>query len=269
MNKIEVTACLAEDWGKHEYDFFKKFDSMDIKTCERIYGVTGLPDPDAFSERLYDFYETIWNSQRQKLNLNLPEVQKVWNGQAWELVGVADKSLRLGTDSVMSIYWHRCDMRGFIAQLIEAKGDDFKHFIRDYLQDANTTGGFMLFPRHRQSLNQARGVNAVINDRFDFTLECIRRNYLQQDNPLQAALDNDKAFFDSFGTFEKYVDFFCLNNSWVKDGQVFNLMDNKSLENYNFDKNPLPTKDNWWGFYNNIMERLSSRNEQIEKLNVE
>lgn len=31
----------------------------------------------------------------------------------------------------------------------------------------------------------------------------------------------------------------------------------------------LPTKDNWWSFYNNIMERLSSRNEQIEKLNVE
>lgn len=23
MNKIEVTACLAEDWGKHEYDFLK------------------------------------------------------------------------------------------------------------------------------------------------------------------------------------------------------------------------------------------------------
>lgn len=269
MNKIVVTDCLAANWGKHEYDFFKKFDEMDIKTCKRIYGYNGLLDPDAFSERLYDFYETIWNIQKQKLNLNLPEVKKVWNGNAWELVGVADKNFRLGTDSIISVYWHRNDMRGFIAQLIETEGHDFKHYIGKYLQKANTIGGFMLFPRHRQSLNQTRGVNARINDRFDLTLECIRRMYLKKDNPLQSALERDKSFFDGFGTFENYVNFFCLNSSWVKDGQVLNLMDNTSLENYNFDKNPLPIKDNWWSFYNNIKERLRFRNEQIEKPNGE
>ena len=76
-----------------------------------------------------------------------------------------------------------------------------------------------------------------------------------------------------FGTFQNYAKFFCLDESygdkhnWVNEnGQVLNLMNNEPLDDYNFSKEPLPNAEQWWTFYDNIMNRLNARNEQIRKL---
>ena len=265
MSEIDINKCLADDYDgyKYKYHFFERLDNIDIDNCEKIYSNDGLPDPDSFSEILYDFFAELWNLNNSAFN-----VKKIWNGSSWELVGAEDYSLRLGTDSIMSIYWHRFDMREFISELIKSKNNDFKMFIREYLKKSNTIGGFVLFPRHIQSINQRRGTNSLIGDRFDLTLECIRRYYEETEksekynnyNPLFGGLNadyikEDKAFFDLFGKgkagFEKYTEFFWLNKSWVKDGRVLNLLDNQPLDNYDFGKiiNPLPTADNWGTFY--------------------
>ena len=282
MSIIDTNKCLADDYieYKYKYHFFDKFDNINIESCEKIYSNAGLPDPDSFSEILYDFYAELWNLNK------LPfKVKKIWNGYAWELVGTGDYNLRLGTDSIMSIYWHRIDMRKFICELIKSKNNDLKIFIREYLQIANTIGGFVLFPRHVQSINQRRGANSKIGDRFDLTLECIRRYYEETEksekdsnyNPLFGGVNTDyikedKEFFELFGKgkagFEKYTEFFCLNGSWVKNGQVLNLLNNQLLDEYDFGKttNPLPTENNWWTFYRNIMDRLEARNQQIKEI---
>jgi len=53
---------------------------------------------------------------------------------------------------------------------------------------AGGIGGMVLFPGFRvggePSINQARGTTSQIGDRMDLTLECIRRHYLAQADPL-------------------------------------------------------------------------------------
>lgn len=277
MNEIDVEKCLAKDFGKYKYNFFEKYEKLDIEHCEKIYGNSGLPDPDAFSEILYDFYAELWKYQKEKLKLNVPEVENKWKGSYWELIGVNNNQFRLGTDSIMSIYWHRFDMREFIKKLIK---ENFRNFIKEYLLKSNKIGGYIVFPRHIQSINQQRGTCSKVNDRFDLTLECIRRYYVEKenDNPLFSVLNKDEKFFNMFGEdkegFEKYTEFFCLNESyddkqnWVNEkGQVLNLFDNQPLDDWNFNRdNPLPDKNNWWIFYHNIMSRLDARNQQIKEL---
>jgi hypothetical protein len=83
-----------------------------------------------------------------------------------------------------------------------------------------------VFPGNRvdrkMTLNGARGFNSKIADRFDLTLECIRRYYggRQQSSPLEAALDRYKEFFALFCDFKGYVDFFLLQDLLKDDGTI-------------------------------------------------
>ena len=58
------------------------------------------------------------------------------------------------------------------------------------------------------TINAASGVNSKIQDRFDLTLECIRRFYAQEESPLKVTLERDISFFNLFQDFKVYVDFF-------------------------------------------------------------
>jgi hypothetical protein len=68
-----------------------------------------------------------------------------------------------------------------------------------------TIGGTMVFPGNRidgnQTINGARRFNRKIADRFDLTLECIRRHYLVQRSPLGATLARYRNFFVLFEDF--------------------------------------------------------------------
>lgn len=55
-------------------------------------------------------------------------------------------------------------------------------------------------------------MNPLICDRFDLTLECIRRYYAGVSSPLFGVLRGDGWFFDLFGDFRGYVDFFLLKD---------------------------------------------------------
>ena len=44
-------------------------------------------------------------------------------------------------------------------------------------------------------------------------------------------------------------------------------MDNESLDMYDFNQEPLPQDHaEWWTFYDNIMNRLDARNQQIKEI---
>ena len=293
-----MNCCFADDSG----NFWEKFKNWE--PGQTFY--TSSIDPDYRSKRLYEFHKFLWNKQEQR------KVDVIWNGYAYELIGIDDKKFRLGSDSIMSIYWHCSDKYEPYATIIKnlsqieniENTDEYKNlygkykgfyldkditnycplkkFIYLYLQKANTIGGFIVFPRHDVStVNTVRGKSGKIRDRFDLTLECIRRYYQTRDyNPLFDVLEENKMyfgkdedFFDIFrkgkSGFENYARFFCLNESWVNNGKVLCLMnkDNKSLDTYDFSQEPLPkSTKQWWTFYRNIMDRLNARNKQIEKL---
>ena len=88
-----------------------------------------------------------------------------------------------------------------------------------------TIGGMMLFPGNKvdgkQTLKGARGFHPRIADRFDLTLECIRRHYVgQQPSPLSETLARYGDFFALFRDFAGYVDFFLLQDLVTDDGSA-------------------------------------------------
>ena len=57
------------------------------------------------------------------------------------------------------------------------------------------------------TINGSRGLNKKIKDRFDLTLECIRRFYLQEDSPLYETLSRYESYFELFRDFKEYAKF--------------------------------------------------------------
>ncbi len=88
--------------------------------------------------------------------------------------------------------------------------------VNELFDVGSTIGAYIVFPNNRidgkHTINQARGVNSLIDDRFDLTLECIRLFYLEQESPLYLTLLRYKQFFDLFDDFTGYVNFFLLND---------------------------------------------------------
>ena len=79
----------------------------------------------------------------------------------------------------------------------------------------------MVFPGNpingKWTINQARGCLSTISDRFDLTLECIRRHYMGQPSPLGETLARYRDFFALFETFSEYTDFFLLQDLITRD----------------------------------------------------
>jgi hypothetical protein len=79
-------------------------------------------------------------------------------------------------------------------------------------------------------------MNRRIGDRFDLTLECIRRLYQRQTSPLSEVLDRYSCFFELFEDFRGYVDFFLLQDLVSGDGEAINFY----LPFDEFQSSPLP-----------------------------
>ncbi|HMD20318.1 MAG TPA: hypothetical protein VKH40_08345, partial [Alloacidobacterium sp.] len=121
-----------------------------------------------------------------------------------------------------------------------------QHIIREFCKEeieafftlGYTIGAMLVFPRNmvegKPTINGARGCHAQIADRFDLTLECIRRHYLGQHSPLADTLQRYAKFFALFGDFEEYVDYFLLQDL-IDGGSVKFLM---SFDD--FQTSPLP-----------------------------
>lgn len=301
-----MNCCFADDAVIYDNKFWDNFGKMDIDKWKEIfrkiyfdkryYDKEALPDPDGTSKKLCKAHEFLCKLQGLKVSIS--------EDNDYELV-IDGKNIRLSSDSIMSIYWHWSgksypykNMQEIIEKIsseLQKKSEynkrniPFKEFIKSYLQKANTIGGFVVFPKHYlPTVNTERGRSGKIRDRFDLTLECIRRYYNNEESPLFDILKKDEDFFDLFrkgkSGFENYAKFFCLNKSydgkhnWVTEdcSAVYDLMSENGDE-------PLPKKGwpkeilpcdyeekkqvaKWWTFYRNIMDRLNARNKQIEKL---
>jgi hypothetical protein len=126
------------------------------------------------------------------------------------------------------------------------------HVLRPYERAPYTIGAFIVFPRHALSLNQGRGSNHRICDRFDLTLECIRRHYLDlPGNPLGDILAGDANFFGLFGTgqagFAGYTAFFHLKD--LVDGDEVRWITSLARGPWDFDQPPLPRDDREYTHY--------------------
>ena len=120
----------------------------------------------------------------------------------------------------------------------------------------------IIFPAHKKNgftINQARGISRIICDRFDLTLECIKRFYQNEESPLSKTLTNYKDFFDLFVNFNGYVNFFHLQDFIDQQERV-----EFSLPFDNFNRPPLPqTIDEYRQYKELTLGLMKKRNRRI------
>ena len=213
----------------------------------------GGSDPDSASKKLREYHRILWskqlpNGERMELRCGRGSEYLTWKG------------FRFGSDSIFASFRHqRC--RSLI-ESVERALPDYRAFIEEYVHKSYTIGGETLFPKHAGSVNQARGTHPLIRDRWDLTLECIRRFYAGQASPLSAALQRDKAFFDLFVDFRGYVDFFFLQDCVSRDYARVDIW----LGNGDFNEDPLPrTVGEYLAWIEAEMRFLDRRNRRIEE----
>ena len=195
-------------------------------------GSNKIPDPDNASPTLKAYHQLLWSKQ-----LPNGEFMALETGKGFYLKW---KDFYLGGDSIIVSFMHA---RFKLRDLVKSSIPNYANYREQYLHRSYTIGGNIIFPQHRWSMNQARGCSRKISDRWDLTLECIRRYYLGESTPLDSVFEKDAAFFDLFVDFKGYVDFFffqdCVDENYnVKFWLDTPLWDTypmpKSLEEYHF-----------------------------------
>ena len=130
-----------------------------------------------------------------------------------------------------------------------------------------TIGGMMLFPGNKidgkMTINGARGCHPRIRDRFDLTLECIRRHYDNEENPLSITLRRYADFFELFSDFRGYVDFFLLHDLVTDSGCQVKI----SRPFDNFRGSPVPRDaDEYRAYRDEAVAFIEARNRRIRAL---
>ncbi len=127
-----------------------------------------------------------------------------------------------------------------------------------------TMGGMMVFPGNRvaggMTINGARGFHPRIKDRFDLTLECVRRHYTGDHSPLSEVLARYGRFFDLFESFQGYVEFFLLQDLVSADYSAVRF----SAPFTEFTRSPLPATLEAYRRYRDLSaEFVAARNARI------
>ena len=178
-------------------------------------------DPDSLSPTLREYHRLLWskelpNGQVMELSddTSQPYGYLKWNG------------MRFGSDSITATF--RYGRYREVIDRVAAGTPNYRAFVEGCLHRLYTIGGMIIFPKNQVSMNRARGMSKKVSDRWDLTLECIRRHYMGGESPLSTACAHNADFFELFVDFEGYIDFFLLQDCidpetggvrfWLGDG---------------------------------------------------
>ena len=212
----------------------------------------GGSDPDTSSPTLRRYHKLLWSK-----TLPNGEVMDLREGRGSDYL--TWKDFRFGSDSIIVSFRYK-KYRYMIDQVMQ-EVDDYKRFYEDYTRRAYTIGGMIIFPKHPSSMNQNKGTDPLISDRWDLTLECIRRYYDGLNSPLYDTIKRDKAFYDLFVNFKGYVDFFFLQDAVSDDYSKVNIW----CGNADFEEEGLPKSvDEYFAFLDKELDFLDKRNARIK-----
>ena len=210
-------------------------------------------DPDSCSSTLRNYHKFLWskrlpNKEEFCLNLDTPKLlhHKSALGEFF-----------LSSDSIGHTYSRVKKMSHIIDEISYEE-------INDFFSICSTIGAYIIFPAKRinnkMTINGARGVNHKIQDRFDLTLECIRRHYSNQQSPLTDVLERNNNFFQLFSYFKGYVNYFLLQDLVEKDYVAIKFWSNFD----NFETAPLPKdKDEYLSYKSELLGFVQARNQRI------
>ena len=212
-------------------------------------------DPDSHSPTLRKYHQILWSKllpdgRMFELDLDTPKLlhHKSDIGEFF-----------LSSDAIGHTYKNVKKMSHILDQLQYGELDSFFNL-------CTTIGGFIIFPskqvNRKMTINGSRGVNHRIQDRFDLTLECIRRFYLNETSPLTETFERYRSFFKLFDNFKGYINYFLLQDLVEED-----FLKIKFWHPFvSFDNSPLRSNLNeYYSFKENVIKFVTSRNERINK----
>lgn len=214
-------------------------------------------DPDTYSPTLRRYHRLLWSKELPGgRNFDLvPEKRTVYLAHDSELGRFV-----LSSDTIATS--HKKRLHHLYSELSEEENERFH-------REGYTIGGTMVFPGvpvdGKQTINQRRGTHSEIQDRFDLTLECIRRHYAGERSPLADTLSAYGAYFALFRDFAGYVEYFHLGDLVTESGtvQYFHPFEG-------FVPRPLPGNlDDYLEYRQRTLEFVRSRNRRIQKWVVE
>ena len=210
-------------------------------------------DPDTYSPTLNAYHRALWS-------------KKLPNGEVMDLQSKGAPFVLSWKDFYFTSDTIIVEMRSLKNQRIidqaREKVEDFEGVYEHLLCRSYSIGSMIIFPVHVNSMNQRRGMNILIADRWDLTLECIRRHYAGEESPLTKVIEQDKAFYDLFLDFKGYVDFFFLQDCVSEDYSSVNIWMGDAL----FRKSGLPeTVEEYFKFLLKEHIFLDKRNKRIQE----
>jgi hypothetical protein len=166
---------------------------------------SGTRDSDSASLTLRSYHQILWSKE-------LPSGGKLQireDSKKYLIASSPIEGLRLTSDSITNSMAGHKALSQIVSKVKKGLVEDVKSF-------GSTIGSRLVFPGDQidggKTLNVLRGFNPKIRDRFDLTLECIRRHYIGEQSPLTSALGRYSDFFKLFNDFEGYVEFFLLQD---------------------------------------------------------
>lgn len=168
-------------------------------------------DPDKYSSTLRNYHRILWSKPLPSRHVF--QLEDKWPGAYLHHLSELGEFF-LSSDSVIPTFTRWKSLKHIIELFPEEENESFR-------RKGYSIGGTIVFPSNKiggkQTINGARGFNTKIADRFDLTLECIRRFYLGRGSPLDTVLSRYGNFFMLFGSFAGYVDFFLLQDLVAQD----------------------------------------------------
>lgn len=155
-------------------------------------------DPDAYSKTLKTYHRKLWS----KLLPDGSDFTLEEKGYLYHRSQFGE--FYLGSDAITHSYKNTKSLSAIVAKVPDVAENLFNQGCK--------IAAYTIFPSRqvngKMSINQARGINAKIKDRFDLTLECIRLFYEGETTPLTDTFKRYENFFSLFGDFKGYVEFF-------------------------------------------------------------
>ena len=210
-------------------------------------------DPDSHSPTLRRYHQILWskplpNGVRFDLDDNTPRLLH-HQSELGEFF--------LSSDAIGHTYKNQKRM----THIVESIPSDE---ISSFFSLCSTIGGFIIFPskmiEKKMTINRARGMNHKIQDRFDLTLECVRRFYSNEVSPLSDTLQRYASFFHLFRSFKGYVDFFLLQDLVTENYAAIKFWHPLN----DFDYSPLPKNiEEYQAYKSNVTDFVTARNQRI------